>query len=123
MSQHIKQVILSEKTIKIEFSDNRTLTASIDFFTFVSEKVATNPWSIIDLITKDEYLIWSNFTKINSENNKTIWFETKYGKDGCGITTAIYWYKNKDKLGENPPQGLRLCNGQKVSDNNIVLDV
>ncbi|VEP18309.1 conserved hypothetical protein [Hyella patelloides LEGE 07179] len=121
MSKYIKQVTANQETITIEFNDCRKLTASINFLKFVSDKIATKPWNIFDLITKNDFVIASGGTTDFPSDNKTIWFETKHLKKSCAITTAWYWYKNQDKLGEKI-SGQKLPNNQKVSDRHIVLE-
>ncbi|OKH13834.1 hypothetical protein [[Limnothrix rosea] IAM M-220] len=118
--KYITKVTITQSRVTVEFPNKRTLEASRDFFDFVGTKIATPQWTIPDLANDDDvFRIGCGSTKMDSERNESIWFQTKYF-DGCGITTAYEWFLNPNKIGEKV-KGKRLPNNQMVGDTHIIL--
>jgi hypothetical protein len=114
------KVIITKNRVRLEFDNGRTLEASRDFFEFVGTELAPVEWTIPDLVNGDDtHRVACLDTFVDAEKRESIWFANKYLK-GCGITTIYEWYIHRESVGKRTP-GKKLPNGQKVSDQHIVL--
>ncbi|TAF03271.1 MAG: hypothetical protein EAZ77_17505 [Nostocales cyanobacterium] len=115
-----KLTITRKDRVTLEFDNGRTLEASRNFFEFVGTELAESQWTIPDLVNCDDtHRVACDTTHVNAEGRESIWFANKYLK-GCGITTIYEWYIHRESVGKKTP-GKKLPNGQKVSDQHIVL--